>query len=1298
LQELAGLATLPPRRIASNYVMISHFFIDRPIFATVLSIVITLTGGIAVLNLPIAQYPQITPPAVSVSITYPGASAQVVSDTVAAPIEQQVNGVEGMLYMSSQSGNDGSYTLTVTFDIGTDLNTALVMVQNRVMLAMPLLPSQVQNQGITIRKRTPDILMIISLYSPHHRYDDLYLSNFALIHVNDEVLRIDGVSDSHIFGERDYSIRCWLDPQKMAACGINAGDVAAAIQSQNLDLPAGQIGSPPADANQPLEIPLDALGRLSEPEQFGEIIVKVGQGTTSASATASATSALASNGSSTAAPGFANPLQTAGSLAGPATGVMANAVPGIGTTAIANLVASNSASSLNASAASGTSSGGTTGGGANSGGGGNTGGGATVTSGGANSNTAAAPETISSNVPSALASMLSETDTAVAAASSGPATIARPVRPSAGIVRLRDIGRVEMGAANYTQAQTFDGHQSVGIAVFQLPGTNALDVAERVKSKMKELKERFPEDVEYDIAYDTTPFIRESVADVVKTLLEAVALVGLVVMAFLQNWRSVLIPMIAVPVAIIGTFAAMAVVGFSLNNISLFGLVLAIGIVVDDAIVVVENVDRWLEHGLPPREAARKAMTEVTGPIIAVALVLCAVFVPCAFIAGITGRFFRQFAVTIAVSTVFSAINSLTLSPALAAILLRKDQPGSGPGAGPSRFGPLGKLPGMFAQGFNAAFGRTTAGYAWCVGKLLRVNVVILLLYAGLLVLTFSVFSRAPKGFVPQQDQGRLIVNIQLPDAASLQRTQQVLAAIDKITLGDPNDRQHFPRVPGVAHTITVAGYSFVQQATGSNFASMFIVLDPFEKRTTPELRDTAIMNNLRQAWSEKIHDAQVLVFGSPPVPGLSVAGGFKLVVEDQSGLGLPSLERQSNSLIAKLNQDPGLQGVSTQFRANTPELFMDIDRTKAAVLGTPFTDVNQTLNIFLGSLYVNSFNAFGRHWQVNVQAEGGYRKQVPDINLLEVRNTQVQMVPLGTLAEVRTIGGPIFVFRYNSRAATAVTGNIRPGVSSGDIINHVDQLSAATLTRTMKSEWTELMFMQIRDGDTTLIVFSLAVMCVFLALAALYESWSLPLAVILVVPLCLLCSVTGVLVSHGVVDVFVQIGLVVLVGLACKNAILIVEFARDLHHAGKPRYEATVEASRLRLRPILMTSFAFILGVVPLVIATGAGSEMRQSLGTAVFSGMIGVTVFGIFLTPVFFYVIQGASELSIFTAISSQWVLSPLFGGLSGAAVGYLLGQAGVVRAVWAIGIGAVLGVLVGLSAVGIHRHIKPWKKESP
>ncbi|MES2790037.1 MAG: efflux RND transporter permease subunit, partial [Planctomycetota bacterium] len=785
--------------------------------------------------------------------------------------------------------------------------------------------------------------------------------------------------------------------------------------------------------------------------------------------------------------------------------------------------------------------------------------------------------------------------------------------------RLSDVARVELGAQNYNQVCTFDGEPSVGLAVFQLPGTNALDVADQVKQKMLELKARFPDGVDYTIAYDITPFVRESVADVVRTLLEAIVLVGLVVLVFLQNWRAVIIPLIAVPVAIIGTFAVMAVFHFSLNNISLFGLVLAIGIVVDDAIVVVENVERWLDQGLPPREATRKAMDEVTGPVVAVALVLCAVFVPCAFISGITGRFFLQFAVTISVSTIFSAINSLTLSPALAAILLRPRE------SQPDRLTwLLDKSLGWFFRLFNNAFQSSTSAYGWLVGKLLRASLLVLFGYGGLLVLTYWVFQVAPTGFVPDQDQGRVIANVQLPDSASLERTQEMVAKIDKIARA----------TPGVAHTVTISGMSFVLGATSSNFASMFIVLDPFEKRKSPDLHDTAIMARMRQEWAKEIKDAQVMVFGAPPIPGLSVAGGFKLLVEDAGGLGLKSLQRQTDGLIRKLQADPGLTGVSTQFRSNTPQLFMDIDREKIESLGLSVDDVNQTLGMYMGSLYVNSFNSFGRHWQVTIQADGQYRSRIEGLNLLKVRNKQGQMVPLGTLIQLREIGGPVFVTRYNLSVAAPVTGSLRPGISTGEAIAATERLAAETLPLSMKTEWTELMFMQIRAGNTSLYVFMLAILCVFLALSALYESWSLPLAVILVVPLCLLCSVTGVLLTGSSVNIFVQIGLVVLVGLACKNAILIVEFAKQLHQEGQPRFEATQEASQRRLRPILMTSFAFILGVVPLVIAEGAGAEMRRSLGTAVFSGMVGVTIFGIFLTPVFFYVIQGLGEKRLFSS----------------------------------------------------------------
>jgi len=1183
--------------------MISRFFIDRPIFATVLSVVITLIGGIALYFLPMAQYPRITPPGISVTINYPGASAPVVADTVAAPIEQQVNGIEGMLYMSSQMGNDGSYTLTVTFDIGTDVNTALVMVQNRVALAMPQLPTAVQNQGITIRKKVPDMLMIVNFFSPDDRYDDIYLSNFATIYVKDELLRVYGVSDINYLGQRDYSIRAWLDPQKLASRGMTAMDVADAIRTQNLDAPSGQIGQLPAPMGQPFQLPVDTVGRLSEPEQFESIVVKAGLTT----------------------------LQ----------------------------------------------------------------------------------------------------------------------EPTPAIVRLRDVARVEMGAQNYNQSCTFDGHQSVGLSIYQLPGTNALDVADRVRAKMEELKARFPDGVAYEIAYDTTPFIRESVREVFKTLRDAVILVGIVVLVFLQDWKTMILPMIDVPVSLIGTFAVMAAMGFSLNNLTLFGLVLAIGIVVDDAIVVLENTERMIAKGYDARTATIKAMEEITGPIMAITLALSSVFVPCCFLGGITGQFFRQFAVTIAVSTIISAVNALTMTPSRA-VLIFKTEEGShghefkrealpwwifgvvggllavryGPHFLAGRFGlpavatgageaeaarqlswtataayfasgalagaaigwlvirPVNAVLGWLFRGFNRLFDRVTGLYGWAVGKLLRVSALVLLVYGGLLALTYWTFQRAPTGFIPQQDQGRLIVNVQLPDSASLQRAQEVMAQVDRITRD----------TPGVAHAVGIAGLSFLMQANGSNFGSMFIVLKPFDERQAPGLRADDIIARLLREFRRRVKDAVVTVRNSSPIPGLGVAGGFKIMVEDRGGRGLEVLQAQTDLATRALKAQPGLADVDTGFRSHTPQLFLNIDRAKAEALGLSFDDVNQTLGMYLGSLYVNSFNRFGRHWQVTVQLEGDYRNRVEDINLLQVRNKWGQMVPLGTLATAKEIGGPIAVTRYNLYTAAAITGNVPPGVSSGDAIAAVNRVTGETLPLSMKADWTELMFMQIRAGNTAIFIFALAVASVFLALAALYESWSLPLAVILVVPMCLLCSIAGVLYTGRDVNIFVQIGLVVLVGLACKNAILIVEYAKQMHQEGRSRRAATLEACRLRLRPILMTSFAFIIGVIPLAVASGAGAEMRRSLGIAVFSGMVGVTLFGIFLTPVFFSVILGLSETSLFTAALTRWTGSSIASGLAGSSIGFLLARLGVAQLSWAVSIGAAAGVVAALAVLGIHQTIRP------
>jgi multidrug efflux pump len=1352
--------------------MIARFFIDRPIFAAVLSVVITLIGGIALRALPMAQYPRITPPGVVISIQYPGASAQVVADTVAAPIEQQVNGVEGMLYMSSQMGNDGSYSLTVTFDIGTDLNADLVMVQNRVTLAMPQLPTAVQNQGITIRKKTPDILMIVNFFAPDGRYDDIYLSNFATIFVKDELLRVYGVSDINYLGQRDYSIRVWLDPQQLAARKMTAMDVADAIRNQNLDAPAGRLGQPPAPIGQATQLPLDTLGRLTEPDQFGEIVVKVAQPTPRPGLTADSvlarsevgsmsvgSSGAGGSGRSTSPSSGGGMLQidtslvdaissAAGSTFG-TTPTPAIAQPSIGPLPRLTVGGGGGSTSTATSTAAMTMVGptsvpvptsGTLGGGATSGGAANATGGATTAGAASAGGAATGGAGMSTPNTQRIGSALN------LPGGSGSAGSSSPPLPSDSVVRIRDVARVELGAQNYNQACLFDGHPSVGLAIYQLPGTNALDVAQRVRARMAELQTRFPDGVEFDIAYDTTPFIRDSVQDVLVTLLEAVVLVGIVVLVFLQDWRAMILPMIDVPVSLIGTFAIMALLGFSLNNISLFGLVLAIGIVVDDAIVVLENIERLIATGLDVRAATIKAMDEVTGPIVAVALVLTAVFVPCAFIGGITGQFFRQFAVTIAVSTIISAINAVTMTPSRAVLIFKNAgeqkherhgealpwwifavvggllsawfgpglaglpgplfsmdalaspreiglwaewlAPGGVVGAllGRLLIGPVNALLAWLFRGFNRFFDGLTAVYGWIVGKLLRLSLVVLLAYCGLLALTYWTLQQAPTGFIPQQDQGRLITNIQLPDSASLERTKQAVQEIEAIAR----------ETPGVAHTVCISGLSFLMQANSPNFASMFVVLDPFDRRQRPELRDTAIMAHLRREWSRRVKDAVVTVYGAAPIPGLGVAGGFKLVVEDQGSLGIQTLQERTDYLVQRLKSMPGLTSVATQFRSNIPQFYLDIDRAKVAALGVSFDDLNQTLSMYLGSLYVNSYNEFGRHWQVTVQAEGAFRDRVEALNLLQVRNRWQQMVPLGTLVQPRHIGGPVSMTRYKLYNSATINGNVQ-SVSTGEAIAAIEAVAAESLPLSMRAEWTELMFMQIQAGNTAIYVFLLSVVCVFLALAALYESWSLPLAVILVVPLCMLCSVTGVLYTNRDVNIFVQIGLVVLVGLACKNAILVVEYARQLHQEGRPIFEVTQEASRLRLRPILMTSFAFVFGVLPLVFASGAGAEMRRSLGTAVFSGMLGVTLFGIFLTPVFFYVIQGISETRLFSSPGVRWTGSTIAGAGLGLATGYLSAQLGMVHLPWGLGIGGAIGILAGLAIIGVHRQVLPGRRPS-
>ncbi|MDY3555003.1 multidrug efflux RND transporter permease subunit [Gemmata sp. JC717] len=1049
--------------------MLSYFFIDRPVFATVLSLVVTLAGGVALVNLPMTQYPPITPPNITVVASYPGASAQVVADAVAAPIEQEVNGVENMMYMSSNSANDGSYSLTVTFKPGTNLDFAQVLVQNRVNLALPLLPDVVRQAGVTTRKRNPDMLMVINLYSPTGEYDQLHLSNYSSIYVREELARVKGVGDVGLFGSLDYSMRVWVDPDRLASMGITAGDVLSAIREQNQPFAAGQVGQSPVPDGQTFEFPLHVRGRQSTPEEFAEIVIR----------------------------------RTADGRQ----------------------------------------------------------------------------------------------------------------------VRIKDIGRVELGAKSVDTSDKLDGRPTANIGVFQLSDANALDVADRVRAKMEELKEAFPPGIDYTIANDSTPFIRESVRGVVKTLLEAIALVAVVVLLFLQSWRAALVPLAAVPVAIVGTFAAMAALGFTLNTLTLFGLVLAIGIVVDDAIVVVEAVQHKIEHGQAPREATRQAMAEVSGPVVATGLVLVAVFVPCAFLGGITGLFFRQFAVTIAVSTALSALNSLTLSPAMCAILL---QPAGARKDIPARV--LDFLFGWFFRLFNTGVVRSTGLYARGVGLSVRVAPLVLVAYLGLVGLTWWGSEQLPTGYIPSQDQGRMMCSIQLPDAAALERTQEVVDEVSRIAR----------ETPGVAHTVAVSGRSLPLGANGSNYGTMLVTLDPIDERTHPSRSANAISASLRKAFAQ-LPDAQVTVMAPPAVPGLGSAGGFKVMVEDRSGENDPvRLQGNTQRLIAEARKDPQLAGVFSAFRADAPQLYVDVNRQQCQTMGVPVGDVFATQQAFLGSRYVNDFNRFGRTWQVIVQAEGPFRNSIDDAKRIRVRNDQGGMVPLGAVLDIREVAGPLVITRYNMHPAAAVMGSTAPGVSSGDGITAIDRLASRVFPEGTAHEWTEINYIQIDAGKNiwNKLIFPLAVLFVFLVLAAQYESWALPLAVIPIVPLCVLSSLAGVAVAGSDINVFTQIGFVVLIGLACKNAVLIVEFARALRAAGNSPRTAVVEACRLRLRPIVMTSVAFILGVVPLVFATGSGAEMRRALGTAVFAGMIGVTVFGLPLTPVFFVAVEWCAEGRAFQA----------------------------------------------------------------
>ncbi|MFL5340395.1 MAG: efflux RND transporter permease subunit [Gemmataceae bacterium] len=1137
--------------------MISRFFVDRPIFATVISVVIVLAGLVAVGSLPVAQYPEVTPPTVQVTALYPGANAEVVRDTVAAPIEEQISGVEGMMYMSSRCTNDGAYNLTVTFKLGTDSDMAQVLVQNRLSLALPVIPALVQNEGIVVRKMSPNTLMIVNLISPDNSHDALYLSNYATVNVKDELGRLPGVAGITYLGQRDYSLRVWLDADKMATLGLAAMDVVTAIAQQNVQVAAGQIGQQPVPRGQQFQLTINTKGRLVEPEEFADIVLKAGRNLTTT---------------------------PAGSTAPPAT----------------------------------------------------------------------------------------RTTTSTGAANTTPASI--------GIVRLKDVARVEQGSQQYDQSCTLDGKPSVALSIFQLPGSNALKTAGEVYDKMKDLEARFPEGVKYEIVYDTTPFISESVIEVYSTLIDAVILVAIVVLFFLQDWRAMILPMIDVPVSLIGTFAIMALMGFTLNNLTLFGLVLAIGIVVDDAIVVLENIERLIATGLEPRTATIRAMDEITGPVCAITLVLSSVFIPCCFLGGVTGQFFRQFAVTIAVSTIISAVNALTMTPSRAVVIF-KGQEGKSHAhsrealpwwifgifggllsiwllgkqlgtptniksilsAGLDRSAPmllLTFLPGLLLglplgwvlirpvnaalgwvfRGFNRLFDKLTALYGRTVAKTLRISFVALLVYGGLLALTYWQFNRTPTGFIPQQDKGYLLLNVTLPDSASVERTEQTMARIEELARG----------VDGVQHTVGVSGKSLILEANAPNLGSLYIMLKPFEERNGRAMTSDAIARAIEERCRSEVKEAVVAAFGAPPIDGLGTTGGFKLIIEDRTNLGADRLQAVSDKIVSRGQKTSGLQGMFNSSGANTPWLYLEIDRTQCMALGVQVSDVFSTLQVYLGSYYVNNFNQYGRTWQVNVQADPKFRYDVSDIKLLQVKNSQGQMIRLGALMDIRDTGGPVMLMRYNMYAATAITGDAAPGTSSGQAVDLMQQIADKELPRAMAAEWTDLAFLQLQAGNTAMYFFFLAVTFVFLVLAAQYESWKLPLAVILVVPMCLLCSVVGLQIAGLELNIFTQIGFVVLVGLASKNAILIVEFAKQQQEAGVPRREATLEACRLRLRPILMTSFAFILGVVPLVIAHGAGAEMRQALGIAVFAGMLGVTFFGVFLTPIFFYVIQGFGQKS--------------------------------------------------------------------
>jgi gold/copper resistance efflux pump len=1034
-----------------------HFFIARPIFAIVLSLLMLIAGAMAFWQLPLSEYPAVTPPTVQVTAKYPGANPEVIADTVAAPLEQAINGVENMLYMNSQMATDGQMVLTIAFKQGTDADMAQIQVQNRVSRALPRLPEEVQRIGVVTQKTSPDVLMVVHLVSPEKRYDSLYLSNFAIRQVRDELARLPGVGDVLVWGAGEYSMRIWLDPSSVATRGLTASDIVAALREQNVQVAAGSVGQQP-NTDSAFQVTVNTLGRLSTEEQFGEIVVKTGE--------------------------------------------------------------------------------------------------------------------------------------------------------DGQVTRLRDVARVSLGADGYTLRSLLNGESAPALQIIQSPGANAIDVSNAVRAKMQELQGGFPQDIEYRIAYDPTVFVRASLQSVAITLLEAVLLVVIVVVLFLQTWRASIIPLVAVPVSLVGTFALMHIFGFSLNTLSLFGLVLSIGIVVDDAIVVVENVERHMALGESPKQAAFKAMDEVTGPIIAITSVLAAVFIPSAFLSGLQGEFYRQFALTIVISTILSAINSLTLSPALAAILLKPHHSKTRPDW-LTRL--IDTLFGGFFRLFNRFFDRAASSYVGTVHRAVRGSAIVLMLYAGFVGLTWLGFHQVPNGFVPAQDKYFLVGIAQLPSGASLDRTETVVKQMSNIALAEP----------GVESVVAFPGLSVNGPVNVPNSALMFAMLKPFNERQDPSLSANAIAGKLMGKFSQ-IPDGFLGIFPPPPVPGLGAMGGFKLQIEDRDGLGFEALVQAQGQIMAKAMQAPELANMLASFQTNAPQVDVEIDRVKAKTLGVSMTDVFETLQINLGSLYVNDFNRFGRTYRVMAQADAPFRAQAQDIGLLKVRSNKGDMIPLNAFVTLTEGSGPDRVIRYNGFPSADISGGPAPGYSSGQATDAIEKILRETLPEGMVYEWTDLVYQEKQAGNSALYIFPLAVLLAFLILAAQYNSWSLPFAVLLIAPMALLSAIGGVWLSGGDNNIFTQIGFVVLVGLAAKNAILIVEFARTQEEAGADPLTAVLEAARLRLRPILMTSLAFIAGVVPLMLASGAGAEMRHAMGVAVFAGMLGVTLFGLLLTPVFYVLVR--------------------------------------------------------------------------